>query len=276
VQCPLGGHLVAAGLDLDGNGVLQPSEVSSSGYVCNGASGSDGSNAISSLMNIEAEPAGAHCSFGGSKVTSGPDTNGNGALDTAEVTSTAFVCSGATGATGNDGLNTLIATANEPAGANCATGGTKITAGLDVNANNLLDAGEVSATSYACNGAPGPAGTPGTSPDFGGTQFEPVQFLPGVALVVLTCETTAVSGGTSACNGPRINGLQIEAEGDVIHQSDTVEQICSSIGATRITSWSRSSSPAIARPYMSWNGSSWTGGSDASFTNSFSRIACTP
>ena len=58
------------------------------------------------------------------------------------------------GATGPSGLSSLIAMATEPAGANCAYGGSRITSGLDVNANGVLDASEVTATRYACNGSP--------------------------------------------------------------------------------------------------------------------------
>jgi hypothetical protein len=43
----------------------------------------------------------------------------------------------------------------EAAGANCTYGGNRVSSGLDTNANGVLDAGEVTATSYNCNGAPG-------------------------------------------------------------------------------------------------------------------------
>jgi len=61
---------------------------------------------------------------------------------------------GPQGVAGANGLNALIKTTTEPAGANCTNGGTKIETGLDVNANGILDAGEVNAsqTKYVCNG----------------------------------------------------------------------------------------------------------------------------
>lgn len=64
---------------------------------------------------------------------------------------------GIPGIAGTNGLNALIKTTVEPAGANCATGGTKIETGLDSNNNGVLDAGEVVAaqTTYVCNGAGG-------------------------------------------------------------------------------------------------------------------------
>jgi hypothetical protein len=51
-------------------------------------------------------------------------------------------------------FNTLINTTTEPAGANCANGGTKIEVGLDADGNGILDTGEVnsSLTKYVCNG----------------------------------------------------------------------------------------------------------------------------
>ena len=74
---------------------------------------------------------------------------------------------GTNGNNGNDGLdgkNALVNTTLEPAGANCATGGTKIEVGIDVNGNGVLDANEINAsqTKYVCNGAQGPQGIQGT------------------------------------------------------------------------------------------------------------------
>jgi hypothetical protein len=65
---------------------------------------------------------------------------------------TRFVCNGTTG---TNGLNSLVQTSAEPAGANCTYGGTKFETGLDANRNGILDASEVIAaqTRYVCNGA---------------------------------------------------------------------------------------------------------------------------
>ncbi len=54
--------------------------------------------------------------------------------------------------TGASGKNSLIKTSPEPAGANCTAGGSKIETGVDINGNNILDAGEVTGTHYTCNG----------------------------------------------------------------------------------------------------------------------------
>ncbi len=68
---------------------------------------------------------------------------------------------GAAGATGPAGAATLLLTAAEPAGVNCAAGGQRVDAGPDTNGNGSLDVGEINATSYVCNGAQGTAGTAG-------------------------------------------------------------------------------------------------------------------
>ena len=61
---------------------------------------------------------------------------------------------GQQGLAGANGINTLVNTTTELAGANCANGGTKIEVGLDLNNNGTLDSGEVNAnlTKYVCNG----------------------------------------------------------------------------------------------------------------------------
>jgi hypothetical protein len=60
---------------------------------------------------------------------------------------------GPQGPAGANGLNALIKTTTEPAGANCANGGTKIETGLDANGNGVLDAGEVNGgqTQFVCS-----------------------------------------------------------------------------------------------------------------------------
>ena len=141
--CPTGGITVQSGIDTNGNGVLDPSEVTSTQYVCNGASGT------TALVSMTAEPAGTNCANGGQKVSAGLDTNGNGILDASEVTTTGYVCNGTNG---TNGLNTLVAIVNEPTGANCTYGGIKVTSGLDTNANGILDPGEVATMKYVCNG----------------------------------------------------------------------------------------------------------------------------
>jgi hypothetical protein len=136
-----------------------------------GTNGTNGTNGQNTLVKTTTESAGANCTTGGVKIEYGLDANNNGILDAGEVnaTLTKYVCNGATGATGSqgpqgvagtngtngtNGLNALIKTTTEPAGSNCANGGTKIETGLDANSNGVLDASEVnvSQTKYLCNG----------------------------------------------------------------------------------------------------------------------------
>lgn len=63
----------------------------------NGANGANGANGSTSLAGITAEPAGANCAYGGSRITAGGDTNGDGVLSPSEVTSTQYICKSAPG-----------------------------------------------------------------------------------------------------------------------------------------------------------------------------------
>jgi hypothetical protein len=59
-----------------------------------GVNGLPGAAGAGSLIAQTPEAAGSNCIEGGTRVTSGPDTNANGVLDPAEVTATTFVCNG--------------------------------------------------------------------------------------------------------------------------------------------------------------------------------------
>ena len=158
LNCTTGGKKIQSGLDLNNNGILDSSEVLQTGYVCNGATGAtgeSGTNGLNSLVKTTDEPAGSNCITGGVKVQSGLDSNENGVLDSSEVSQTDYVCNGATG---TNGLNSLVKTTDETAGSNCTTGGKKIQSGLDSNNNGILDSSEVSQTDYVCNGATGTNG----------------------------------------------------------------------------------------------------------------------
>jgi hypothetical protein len=176
IQCVSGGYRIDTGLDADGNGLLDLTEVTSSFYVCNGsdgADGQDGMDGLQSLINISTEAPGANCAEGGKLIQSGVDLNTNGLLESGEVEQSAFLCNGEDGldglngsdgqngtngqdgADGQDGLNSLVSYADEPAGANCAAGGVAVNTGLDTDADNVLDAVEIQSTTYVCHGAGG-------------------------------------------------------------------------------------------------------------------------
>jgi OmcA/MtrC family decaheme c-type cytochrome len=88
-NCPYGGTRIEVGIDANGNGALDPGEVSATGtsYLCNGAG-------TSSLVKTTTEVAGAHCPFGGTKIETGLDINNSHALDPDEIdaAATSYVC----------------------------------------------------------------------------------------------------------------------------------------------------------------------------------------
>ena len=112
-HCANGGKAVNVGVDTNGDSALQSGEITSTDYLCNGATGATGTAGtngaagatgaagLSSLLASVAEPNGSNCTWGGTKITAGPDTNADGILELAEVTSTTFVCNGAPGSAGN-------------------------------------------------------------------------------------------------------------------------------------------------------------------------------
>jgi uncharacterized protein (TIGR02145 family) len=68
-------------------------------------SGSSGTNGINALVKTTTEPAGNNCNYGGTKIETGLDSNGDGTLENAEINQaqTKFVCNGAPGPTGPQG-----------------------------------------------------------------------------------------------------------------------------------------------------------------------------
>lgn len=74
-------------------------------------------------------------------------------------------CTGADGTDGMNGVNgmdgSIVQTSNEPAGTNCANGGTRLEIGHDSDGDGTLAGAEIEQTVYVCNGEPGSAGSPG-------------------------------------------------------------------------------------------------------------------
>jgi hypothetical protein len=163
------------------------------------------------LQRRSVEPAGANCAAGGQRFEEGLDDGtgggspGDGVLQAGEISTTWFVCNGVSAA------QTLIKQSPEPAGANCASGGARVDSGLDdgtgggVAADGTLQAGEVRATSYVCNGAAGHAAlvkiTVLTTGDAncanGGTKVE----VGNDANDDTVLQSTEVSSTSFVCNG---------------------------------------------------------------------------
>jgi hypothetical protein len=182
-NCATGGVKLEYGLDANSNGVLDANEINATltKYVCNGAVGATGATGPAGATGAQGPqgiqgatgPTGATGPSGadGVGITSTVD-NGDGTFTLNYSDGSSFTTSnltgpsgssgpqgvaGTNGTNGTNGLNALIKTTAEPAGSNCANGGTKIETGLDADGNGTLDAGEVNAsqTQYVCNGGSG-------------------------------------------------------------------------------------------------------------------------
>ncbi len=99
-------------MDLNDNGQLENSEITSTQYACNGDSGNGGSNGTgggngsngqTSLVKTSIEPTGTNCATGGTKIDTGMDLNDNGQLENSEITSTQYTCNGGVGGSSGDG-----------------------------------------------------------------------------------------------------------------------------------------------------------------------------
>ena len=182
---------------------------------------------------LSLEAAGVNCAHGGTRIEGGIDSNGNGTLDAGEVTSVQFACHGAPGAGGgvgaggangtggSSGANGLVRIDGEPAAANCAGGGARISAGLDANGNGVLDGNEVSSTRYVCAGVQGSNGSNATGNGTNGSNgANGTNGFQG--LIVITTEpagANCANGGKKATSGLDANRNSALDAGEVAHTS---------------------------------------------------------
>jgi len=146
------------------------------------------------LMRVKPEAVGVNCTLGGARVEAGLDADNNHVLADSEVTSTQYICN-ATAAV--DGLSTLVRMRAEPAGSNCAHGGSQVLAGKDLNRNDVLEDAEVTSSAYVCGGKPGATGAAGSN----GRD----------SLLAFAAEAP---GGTCAYGGQRVqSGLDLNSNG---------------------------------------------------------------
>jgi hypothetical protein len=105
-NCPTGGIKLDFGVDLNTDGMLSSSEISSTAFVCNGLDGKDGEDGTSALVEVTAiSVESSECLYGGVLVTNGYDLNGNGTLEGSEIAGTTIVCNGTNGTNGTDGTD---------------------------------------------------------------------------------------------------------------------------------------------------------------------------
>ena len=85
-NCPNGGYRIFTGFDLNKNHVLDPDEVTNAKYVCNGSTG------IANLIRVSADGAVPACPYGGYRIDTGLDLNGDGVLSNIEITNLTYLC----------------------------------------------------------------------------------------------------------------------------------------------------------------------------------------
>lgn len=189
---------------------------------CSGGRGADGDNGSSCSVNRTGDDVVIECDDGTTETVS----DGTDGTDGTEGATGKNGADGEDGATGNDGVggidgsSALVELLDEPAGANCPNGGTKVVAGLDLNANKSVDAVEVTSSRYICNGQPGaagPAGTAGATGPMGAT---------GKTSLVKT--STELAGSNCADGGIRIDvGLDDDADASLADpEIDRTSYLC--------------------------------------------------
>jgi hypothetical protein len=142
-NCATGGIKIISGTDNNANDILDEAEYQISEYICHG---NNGLNSLYSMTELETESI---CDAGGLSISWGLDLNYNSILDSIEISKTENICNG------NNGSNSLITTEPEPSGINCKAGGYKISSGVDLNNNNILDTVEIQSFEYICHGVDG-------------------------------------------------------------------------------------------------------------------------
>ncbi|NMO14465.1 hypothetical protein HPC49_06385 [Pyxidicoccus fallax] len=133
-NCVLGGSEVLTGLDADEDGQLDDAEVRRTFYICD----TDLPDVL--LLNEKVLP-GEKCPRGGQVSRAGQDTNGNGALDAAEVTREVYSCEEA---------SPVVVRFTPTSDESCFPSATRVEAGLDLDRDGVLDDAERTAATLAC------------------------------------------------------------------------------------------------------------------------------
>lgn len=185
--CADGGLAVMAGLDANDDGYLSTSEVDHTRYVCNGAAGQDGS---SCSVTDNADGTKTISCDDGTEVTLSDGADGTScSVQTGTDGTRTITCDDGTSAVINDGAagyDSLVRQDTLDVGSTeCPTGGVAVKTGLDADRSGTLEDGEVSQTTYVCNGPAGQAG-----------EAALVRLVPELPGVHCTAGGTAVQTGT--------------------------------------------------------------------------------
>ena len=98
-----------------------------------------------SNSQVEQEPEGSNCEYGGKKISVGSDYDGDGKLELSELSSVKFACNS------QGKFEYLSLEFNEPAGTNCEEGGRVVKGGTDLDSDGVLGGEEVQDVKYFCN-----------------------------------------------------------------------------------------------------------------------------
>jgi alpha-tubulin suppressor-like RCC1 family protein len=312
-QCKAGGSSIAFGLDLNANGKLDPSEVTSTTVVCNGSNGATGATGAKGATGT----TGATGAIGatGAAGPSGPTgpTGSVGATGAMGVTgATGAVgpsgpvgATGATGATGADGANGATGAdgatgATGPMGPSGPVGATGTTGATGADGANGVTgpvgpSGPVGATgATGATGADGATGATGADGANGATGPMGPGGPVGATGATGATGTTGATGATGATGvgttgAPGATGATgaTGADGTPGATGATGSDSCSGVTAPVISGVTVSSGPYFAGvPYtvtvtLSSNGGSTnltysSIGDDATFTGSGSTQTLTP
>lgn len=190
-ECEAGGTVVRTGTDEDDDGEISASEASSSFNICtavdgqDGADGTDGTDGTDGADGDDAPPLlattgdanAATCPNGGSVVSFGQDQDGDGSLDSEEVSASTTICEAAPGA---DACPPVIRVTPVNPGELCENGGTEIAYGPDdgvatgaggagggggtaAQCDGVLSVGEETGSRLICNGVDGLDGADGVN-----------------------------------------------------------------------------------------------------------------
>ncbi len=149
-RCPDGGTRMRFGIDDDGDGALDPEEVDGAPlYLCNEVLLVAGKTSLVATADATAQ----QCTFGGFVYRFGLDDDYDGVLAQGETDGVRVVCNGDNGYAG------LVEQAPF-SGGECgpAVHGVRLTSGLDVDRDGVLDTSEVLARETICDGFEGPPG----------------------------------------------------------------------------------------------------------------------
>ncbi|WP_147439749.1 hypothetical protein [Corallococcus sp. CA049B] len=138
-RCPLGGQVSHAGHDANGNGLLEDGEIAQEVYACN-----EPVPVVMRLRSLEAFTAPCDGDdSGGTALEAGPDLDGDKVLAMSEVEASHYFC-------GLELTDLKLRHQPEPAGPNCARGGTRVDAFQDLDHDGEPDRDGVSAAVYVC------------------------------------------------------------------------------------------------------------------------------